>query len=70
MKNFNSFQEMFGENAVPKLFKGDILNVMVNKKTIEIDLSTLDVKCVEDEVLRDMVYTAVNKLSQVLVQSN
>ncbi|KAL7031466.1 hypothetical protein ACKWTF_007020 [Chironomus riparius] len=64
-----TLQEMFGENAVPKLFKGDQLKVSVNKKIIDIDLSTLEVSCPEDENLRDTVFTAVNKLNQVLVQT-
>lgn len=64
-----TLQEMFGENAVPKLFKGDQLKVTVNKKVVDIDLSTLEVSCVDDENLRDTVFTAVNKLNQVLVQT-
>jgi cleavage and polyadenylation specificity factor subunit 3 len=64
-----TLQEMFGENAVPKLFKGDLLKVTVNDKIVEIDLSKMDVKCEEDEVLRDTVFTAITKLNQVLVQT-
>jgi cleavage and polyadenylation specificity factor subunit 3 len=64
-----TLQEMFGENAVPKLFKGNVFSVTVNKKIVEIDLNTLNVDCAEDEMLRDTVYTAINKLNQVLVQT-
>ncbi|KAG5683095.1 hypothetical protein PVAND_012398 [Polypedilum vanderplanki] len=64
-----TLQEMFGENAVPKMFKGNSLKVTVNKKIVEIDLSTLEVTCAEDEILRDTIYTAINKLNQVLVQT-
>lgn len=64
-----SLQEMFGENAVPKLFKGDQLKVTVNDKVVEIDLSSMDVKCEEDEMLRDTVFTVITKLNQVLVQT-
>lgn len=64
-----TLQEMFGENAVPKLFKGDQLKVTVNKKILDINLSTLEVSCPEDENLRDTVFTVVNKLNQVLVQT-
>lgn len=60
---------MFSDNAIPKTHKGDLLNVTVNGKVVEIDLLSLEVSCAEDEMLRDMVFTAVNKLSQVLVQS-
>lgn len=64
-----TLQEMFGENSVPKLFKGDLLKVTVNDKVVEIDLSKMDVKCEEDEVLRDTVFTTITKLNQVLVQT-
>lgn len=60
---------MFGDNAVPKTHKGEVLNVTVNGKVVQIDLTKLEVTCDEDEVLRDMVFTAVNKLNQVLVQN-
>ena len=54
---------------MPKLLKGDNLQLTVHEKVVDIDLTTLDVVCVEDEKLRDMIYTAVNKLHQVLVQT-
>lgn len=62
---------MFGDNAVPKdrLTKGDMLKVTVNGKVVEIDLANLQVTCEEDEMLRDTVFTAVNKLQQVLTQT-
>lgn len=59
---------MFGDNAVPKASKGDELKITVNGKVVEIDMANLEVKCEEDEMLRDTVFTAVNKLSQVLTQ--
>lgn len=64
-----TLQEMFGENAVPKLFKGDLLKVMVNKKLVDIDLSKMEVSCEEDEILRDTIFTAITKLNQVLIQT-
>jgi cleavage and polyadenylation specificity factor subunit 3 len=64
-----TLQEMFGENAVPKLCKGDQLKVTVNKKIVDIDLNNLEVTCEEDEVLRDTIFTAITKLSQVLIQT-
>lgn len=62
---------MFGDNAIPKdrLTKGDNLKVTVNGKVIEIDLTNLQVTCEDDEMLRDTVFTAINKLHQVLTQS-
>lgn len=64
-----TLQEMFGEQSVPKLFKGDLLKVMVNKKLVDIDLSTMEVSCEEDEILRDTIFTAITKLNQVLIQT-
>lgn len=58
---------MFGEESVPKTYKDNLLKVTVNSKVVEINLQTLDVVCEEDEILRDMVHTAVSKLNQVLV---
>jgi DNA-binding protein YbaB len=60
-------QDMFGDSAVPRHIHDDKLNITVNGKVVEIDLKTLDASCADDETLRDMVYTAVNKLNQVLV---
>jgi cleavage and polyadenylation specificity factor subunit 3 len=57
---------MFGDNAVTS-HKGDNLTVVVNEKTVMINSSTLEVSCEDDEILRDMIFTAVNKLNQVLV---
>lgn len=36
-----TFQDTFGEQSVPKLFKGDILPVTVSGKKAEVDLETL-----------------------------
>lgn len=57
---------MFGESAVPKSFKDDLLKITVNGKEVEVDMMKLDVTS-EDEILRDMIFTAINKLNQVLV---
>lgn len=64
-----TLQDMFGDAAVPKSVKGDVFTITVNGKNVEIDLVKLDATCAEDEILRDMVYTAINKLNQVLVQA-
>lgn len=64
-----TLQDMFGDAAVPDTTKGDLFNMIVNGKIVEINLESLDVSCAEDEILRDMVYTAINKLNQVLVQA-
>lgn len=57
---------MFGENAVLTTDKGESLELTVNGKIVEINLQAREVTCTEDETLRDMVFTAVNKLNQVL----
>lgn len=65
-----AMQDMFGEKSVPKLLKGELLTVTVNGKSANINLSTLEVSCAEDEKLEEIVNTAVNKLHQTLVQTN
>uniref|UniRef100_A0ABD2WL54 Cleavage and polyadenylation specificity factor subunit 3 n=1 Tax=Trichogramma kaykai TaxID=54128 RepID=A0ABD2WL54_9HYME len=59
-------QEMFGEDSVPKIFKGDKLYVTVDKKKAHIDLMTLEVSCPEDDTFQQIVHTAVSKLYQSL----
>lgn len=54
-------QEMFGEESVPKLFKGENLYVTVNNVKVNIDLTTMTVEC-ENERAQKVVQTAVNKL--------
>lgn len=60
---------MFGENALVK-DKGELLEMEVNGKTVEINLADREVTCQDDETLRDMVYTAINKLNQVLAPTH
>lgn len=57
---------MFGDSAVPKAMKDDLLKITVNGKDVEVDMMKLEVTS-EDETLRDMVFTAINKLNQVLI---
>lgn len=59
-------QEMFGEDSVPKIFKGERLYVTNDEKKAHIDLTTLQVTCEEDDVFRQIVQTAVSKLHQSL----
>nr|CAH7712379.1 unnamed protein product [Callosobruchus chinensis]CAH7758079.1 unnamed protein product [Callosobruchus chinensis] len=59
-------QDMFGEDSVPKIFKGEKLYVSVNDKRADIDLSNLEVKCPDDETFQQIVQTAVTKLHQSL----
>jgi len=61
-----TLQEMFGDEAVPKFFKGDKFYVTCGDKRADIDLSDLTVTCEEDEVFRSTVLTAVTKLHQSL----
>ncbi|KAL3285800.1 hypothetical protein HHI36_000323 [Cryptolaemus montrouzieri] len=59
-------QDMFGEDSVPKIFKGEKLYVSINDKKADIDLSNLTVVCTEDETFQQIVQTAVSKLYQSL----
>ncbi|XP_059473453.1 cleavage and polyadenylation specificity factor 73 [Neocloeon triangulifer] len=59
-------QDMFGEDSVPKIFKGDKLHVTVDGKKADIDLEKMNVICEEDELLQQVVQTAVSKLYQSL----
>ncbi|XP_045486762.1 cleavage and polyadenylation specificity factor 73 [Pieris rapae] len=58
-------QEMFGEDSVPKMFKGEKLHVEVNGKRADIDLLALDVTS-NDEALERMVQSAISKLYAAL----
>ncbi|XP_037732890.1 cleavage and polyadenylation specificity factor 73 [Drosophila subpulchrella] len=64
-----TLQDTFGDNCVPKMFKGDLLPVMVSGKRAEINLETLAVNCAEDDILRQMLNTTVQKLHQTLVSA-
>ncbi|XP_063540314.1 cleavage and polyadenylation specificity factor 73 [Cydia strobilella] len=59
-------QEMFGENSVPKMFKGDKLHVDVAGKRAEIDLAHMEVSCPSDENVERCVQAAVGKLYSAL----
>ncbi|XP_046388395.1 cleavage and polyadenylation specificity factor 73 [Ischnura elegans] len=59
-------QDMFGEESVPKIFKGEKLYVTVDNKRADIDLHNLEVVCKEDETFQQIVRTAVTKLFQSL----
>lgn len=56
---------MFGDSAIP-MVKEDLLKVTVNGKEVEVDMVNFEVTS-DDEMLRDMIFTAINKLNQVLV---
>ncbi|CAK1550272.1 unnamed protein product [Leptosia nina] len=57
-------QEMFGEDSVPKIFKGEKLHVEVNDKRADIDLLALEEK--GRESLERMVQSAISKLYSAL----
>ncbi|XP_063626903.1 cleavage and polyadenylation specificity factor 73 [Cydia splendana] len=59
-------QEMFGENSVPKMFKGDKLHVDVAGKRADIDLAHMEVMCPEDENIERCVQAAISKLYAAL----
>jgi cleavage and polyadenylation specificity factor subunit 3 len=60
-------QDMFGEDAVPKLFSGDEVTVSVDGKQAVIQLASLEVVCDADTTLQRIVQTAVSKLHQSLI---
>lgn len=59
-------QDMFGEGSVSKVTKGECLDVTINEKKAEVNLTTLEVTCEEDETFQQIVHTAVTKLYQAL----
>lgn len=59
-----TLSEMFGAACVNPLIRGDKMVLTVDDHTVYIDVSTLDVKCDDDEALQQLVHTAVNKLHQ------
>lgn len=61
-----TLQEMFGDEAVPKFFKGDKFYVTCGDKRADIDLSDMTVSCEDDKVFEGTVYTAVSKLYESL----
>lgn len=54
--------EMFGEDSVGKVVKGERMMVTVNDKSAHINLRSLEVQCEGDDVLQQIVSTAVTKL--------
>ncbi|XP_059046660.1 cleavage and polyadenylation specificity factor 73-like [Achroia grisella] len=59
-------QEMFGEDSVPKMFKGEKLYVEVDGKRADIDLLNMEVSCPSDSSLERVVQCAVSKLYAAL----
>ncbi|KAJ2948760.1 hypothetical protein O0L34_g8020 [Tuta absoluta] len=59
-------QEMFGEDSVPKMFKGEKLYVAVDGKRADIDLMNMEVSCPEDESFERVVHSAISKLYSAL----
>lgn len=57
--------DMFGSSSISKLIKNDRMTVTVDEKTAIINVDTLDVTC-EDEILQQVLQTAVSKLSLAL----
>lgn len=54
--------EMFGEDSVGKVVKGERMMVTVNNRSAHINLRSLEVQCEGDDVLQQIVSTAVTKL--------
>ncbi|KAK0071381.1 hypothetical protein PV325_013022 [Microctonus aethiopoides] len=61
-----TLQDMFGEDSVPKIFKGEKFDVTVDNKKAHIDLSTLEVTSEDDDILQQTVQTVMSKLHQSL----
>ncbi|XP_037082231.1 cleavage and polyadenylation specificity factor 73-like [Pollicipes pollicipes] len=61
-----TLQEMFGDESVPKFFKGDKFYVTCGGRRADIDLADMTVTCEDDEIFRNTVHTAVTKLYQSL----
>lgn len=59
------FEEMFGENSVPKMFKGDKIDVTVDDKVAHVDLQNLEVKC-SDPHVQSVVQSAITNLYTAL----
>ncbi|CAL8088600.1 unnamed protein product [Orchesella dallaii] len=58
--------DMFGQDCVPKTFKGDTVAVIVDGKTATIDFVNLNVKCDDDENLQQVVQSVVTRLHNTL----
>ena len=58
--------EMFGSSCVDRLIRGERLRLVVDQKDVWIDLRSLDVQCDDDDVLQQMVSTAVTKLHSAI----
>ena len=58
--------EMFSPSCVDRLIRGEKLRLVVDQKDVWIDLRSLDVQCEDDEVLQQMVSTAVTKLHSAI----
>lgn len=59
--------DMFGEEAVSKVIRGDNMAVIVDGKKATIDLESLNVVCDDDDALQQVIHTAVTKLHQSLL---
>jgi len=58
-----TLQDTFGDNCVPKMFKGDLLPVMVSGKRAEINLETLVSKSYLSIPLKHLLNSNLNLLS-------
>jgi len=64
-------QDMFGEEAVPKVFSGDTVTVSVDSKSAVVSLASLEVSCEpQDSTFQQIVSTAVTKLHHSLLANS
>jgi len=58
--------EMFGAGCIDPMIRGDRVRMSVDGKTVWINLGSLDVQCDEDDMLQQMISTAVAKLHRAI----
>lgn len=59
--------EMFGEDSVSKIVRGEKVTVSVGDKSVIINVRNNEVKCEEDENLQNLVNSVVTKLYNCLI---
>ncbi|XP_023929900.1 cleavage and polyadenylation specificity factor subunit 3 [Lingula anatina] len=63
-------EEMFGRDCFSQIMKGDKMDVTVDGKVAAVNLDNLEVKCEEDDVLQQLLQTAITKLHEAISPVN
>lgn len=58
--------EMFGSSCIDPMIRGERVRMSVDGRNVWINLGTLEVQCEDDEVLQQMISTAVTKLHRAI----